>query len=108
MCQVYVDRGLEEFTCLIFWQNNTANISGDRNVTPVARENDTGDTKRLNERQKWILEEIGKGKEIRRSQVENKFSVSEKTAKRDFSELLRKGIIEFVRKPHPGYYRQKN
>ncbi|TET35103.1 MAG: DeoR family transcriptional regulator [Planctomycetota bacterium] len=40
-------------------------------------------------------------------QIEKRFGVSAETAKRDLSELTKRGIIEYVRKPHPGYYRQK-
>jgi hypothetical protein len=60
----------------------------------------------LNERQKWVLEEVRKGHGVQRKHVESRFDVSEKTAKRDFSELIKLELIEFVRKPHPGEYRE--
>lgn len=66
-----------------------------------------GDISDLNERQKWILEEAQKGGEVRRSRVEEKFGVSGKTAKRDFSELSDLGLVVFVRRPHPGHYVRK-
>jgi len=59
------------------------------------------------ERQKWIIEEARKGRMIYRRQVEERFRVSRKTANRDFSELVRHGHIQYVRKPHPGFYRYK-
>lgn len=37
--------------------------------------------------------------------VERRFAIGEKTAKRDLSELCRVGKIVFERKTSPGYYR---
>lgn len=59
----------------------------------------------LNERQHWILERLCDGVELRRADVENEFQIGLRTAKRDLSDLVKRGLIEFVRSPHPGYYR---
>lgn len=61
----------------------------------------------LNERQEWILEQTGEGREVTRRMLEDEFEVSDKTAKRDFQELVKRGLIEFVRTRHPGFYRRK-
>ncbi|TET34873.1 MAG: response regulator [Planctomycetota bacterium] len=69
--------------------------------------NAPGDIQDLNERQQWILEQTGKSNEVNRKRIEDKYNVSSKTAKRDFMKLVKLGLIEYVRKPHPGYYRGK-
>jgi len=58
----------------------------------------------LNGRQKWIVQQIEAGENVTRSQVEEKFGVSDKTAKRDLAQLVSKMMIQYVRKPHPGHY----
>ena len=58
-----------------------------------------------NERQAWILSELRRGVRLQRVMIENRFSVGEKTAKRDLAELTRRGIVEFVRVGRDGYYR---
>jgi len=60
---------------------------------------------RLNRRQKWALTEIQRGVCLQRKMLEERFRVTAKTAKRDFSELREWGRVEFVRSPSPGYYR---
>ena len=59
-----------------------------------------------NERQAWILTRIKGGASFTREEVERKFGVSDKTAKRDLGELIAAGQIEFVRAPAPGFYRK--
>lgn len=83
--------------------NDPSNVPGDKNVPSIVPSNVPG----LNERQRWIIEEVRKDHKVQRSQLVGKFNVSEKTAKRDFSELVKHGHIEYVRKPHPGFYRRK-
>jgi CheY-like chemotaxis protein len=61
----------------------------------------------LNQRQKWILSQLGEGVELTRHMVESQFRVTRKTAKRDFADLRRAGLTEFVRSPRPGHYRLK-
>ncbi|MFO0915205.1 MAG: response regulator [Pirellulales bacterium] len=57
-----------------------------------------------NERQIWILEQVGQGVQLERVMVERQFQVGDKTAKRDLSELVRRGHIEYVRNGRRGYY----
>ena len=59
----------------------------------------------LNERQHWALDQLRQTAKLCREQIENQFGVGEKTAKRDLSDLAKRGLIEFVRTPRPGYYR---
>lgn len=64
----------------------------------------TGDVP-LNERQDWILAQLENGAKLQRSDVETEFGVSDKTAKRDLTELVRRAKVSFERNPKPGYYR---
>ncbi|NLY02756.1 MAG: DeoR family transcriptional regulator [Rhodopirellula sp.] len=59
----------------------------------------------LNPRQEWILEQLKQGTEIQRVTVERQFGVGEKTAKRDLSELVEWGLIEYMRRGRKGSYR---
>ena len=59
----------------------------------------------LNPRQAWIVEQLRQGVEIRRVMVEREFDVGEKTAKRDLSELVQRGLIEYLRHGRNGCYR---
>lgn len=59
----------------------------------------------LNERQQWVLAELGRGSEVRRNDVEARFKCSTKTAKRDLVELREAGRIEWIESPRPGHYR---
>jgi len=61
----------------------------------------------LNDRQKWVLAQTGKSQEVTRARLEEVHEVSTKTAKRDLSDLVARGLIEYVRKPHPGFCRRK-
>ena len=84
--------------------DDTANDTADDTV------NDTADdtVAAINERQNWALAQVAKGAKLRRNILENKFDVSPVTAKRDFSELVKRGLLEYVRKPRPGFYQQKS
>lgn len=68
-------------------------------------ENDPGDTHGVNNRQRWILEQLRAGANLRRGDVEKQFECSPKTAKRDLSELRDRGLTAFEPKPAPGHYR---
>jgi CheY-like chemotaxis protein len=59
----------------------------------------------LNRRQEWILNELLNGAQIRRVHVERQLGVTEKTAKRDLTELVARGMIVYVRQGRDGYYR---
>lgn len=58
-----------------------------------------------NERQEWILEQLRRGDTVERVMVEREFDVAEKTAKRDLAELVRYGMIRYVRRGRMGHYR---
>ncbi|NOT02383.1 MAG: DeoR family transcriptional regulator [Phycisphaerales bacterium] len=59
----------------------------------------------LNDRQHWVLEQLRAGGKLQRQDIEKHFRVAEKTAKRDLSDLVSRGLIVFERTPPPGYYR---
>jgi predicted ArsR family transcriptional regulator len=61
----------------------------------------------LNERQHWALDQLRGGAKLERGQVEKQFRIVPKTAKRDLSDLVKRGLVEFVRTPRPGFYRLK-
>jgi len=54
------------------------------------------------ERQQWIVEELKKGRKLRRCDLEKQFGISMATAKRDFGDLVEK--IEFIGTGKAGYY----
>ncbi|HOX08900.1 MAG TPA: DNA-binding response regulator, partial [Planctomycetota bacterium] len=56
-------------------------------------------------RQEWALQRLRDGKTLCREDMEKEFDISERTAKRDLTELVNQDKIEFVKKPHPGQYR---
>ena len=57
-----------------------------------------------NHRQVWCLQQLWAGQILTRKMVEQQFSVTSKTAKRDLSELIRLQQVRFVRIPRPGHY----
>jgi hypothetical protein len=59
----------------------------------------------LSERQRWAIQELATGVQLQRVLLEQKFGVSDKTGKRDLSDLARRGKIEYVRRGRDGYYR---
>ncbi len=87
--------------------DDPANVPGDKAGVPAVPANAPGDMDGLNERQKWVLAQTGKGQDVTRARLEEKYDISAKTAKRDLSDLAARGRIEYVRKPHPGFYRRK-
>ena len=60
---------------------------------------------RLNPRQRWYLEALAAGKEVRAGDLRRRWDVSEKTARRDVAALKDCGMIEFVGPPKTGRYR---
>jgi hypothetical protein len=76
-------------------------VPGDKTHVPANVPVDTA-----NERQAWIMAETADSGTVTRREVEQRFGVSAKTAKRDLGELARQGRLEFVGKPPPGFYRR--
>lgn len=77
-----------------------AGVTGDISDVPAV-----GTALSLNERQQWALSEIGQGVRLKRSMLEARFDVSDRTAKRDLLELRRAGFIAWVREGSTGFYR---
>lgn len=88
---------------------NVAGTCGDRDMSdvPAPRPNvpATSPNVPLNNRQHWVLEQLRAGIELQRQDIEKHFRVTEKTAKRDLSDLVGRGLIAFERTPRPGHYR---
>lgn len=88
----------------------TATIDEELNLAPSPRES-RGHAHRdsvgvpLNPRQMWVLEQLESGCPLQRHQIEVVFRVHSKTAKRDLAEMVRLGLIEYVRSGQGGYYR---
>jgi hypothetical protein len=59
----------------------------------------------LNPRQRWYLEALAEGRDVRASDLQRRWDVSEKTARRDVAALKERGIIEFVGAHRTGRYR---
>jgi len=59
----------------------------------------------LNQRQRWILEQLEECVLLQRFMVEQQFGIGEKTAKRDLSELVQLGQIKYERQGRDGCYR---
>ena len=53
-------------------------------------------------RRRWFVDELKKGRKLRRSDLENRFGISIATAKRDIADL--DADIEFVGTGKAGYY----
>ena len=62
----------------------------------------------VNNRQKWFLNQIGKGVQVSSSELSAQWDISQKTAKRDIADLKQKGLIEFSGASKNGYYRLKS
>lgn len=82
---------------------------GDRDMSdvPAPRPNvpATSANVPLNDRQHWVLEQLRAAVKLQRQDIERRFRMTEKTAKRDLSDLVGRGLIAFERTPRPGYYR---
>lgn len=70
--------------------------------TPVTTATPTGTP--LSDRQFWTIDQLRGGAKLQRVDLEKQFHVTSKTAKRDLADLLKRGLIVFVRKPRPGHY----
>ncbi len=58
----------------------------------------------LNSRQKWVIAQIRKGTQVRVNMMVTQFGCSQKTAKRDLSDLKDKQLVRFVGSPRTGHY----
>ena len=67
---------------------------------PTAEAKDEGDGPV--ERQEWIVEELKKGRRLRRCDLENQFGISTATAKRDFGDLAER--VKFIGNGKAGHY----
>jgi len=66
---------------------------------------ENGLTNAENGRQRWILEQLDKGTEIRCSTVADQFQCSPTTVKRDLARLRKRGLIRFDGPTKTGFYR---
>jgi CheY-like chemotaxis protein len=60
---------------------------------------------RTGKRQAWVLDQLRAGRQLRRTDLEHEFSVQHKTAKRVLNDLVKDGLVEYVRQGQDGYYR---
>lgn len=70
----------------------------------AVRDSADGDGEPLSDRQHWILDQLRDGVKLTREMVEKNSSIGVRQAKRELIGLTKRGMIEFVRKPRPGYY----
>ena len=61
----------------------------------------------INERQEWALEQLRAGNVLRIGHLMKQFPRSKTTAKRDLTDLRRRGLIEFEGSPRTGSWRLK-
>lgn len=58
----------------------------------------------LTDRQHWILAQLRGDVKLTRAMVEKHGDIGTRQAKRELAGLSKRGLIEFLRKPRPGYY----
>lgn len=58
----------------------------------------------LNSRQNWFMVQLSQGHEIRPAHITEHWHVSLRTAKRDLSDLVAKGMITYLGHPKRGRY----
>lgn len=61
----------------------------------------------LNPRQRWFIAALEAGRSVTALDLARRWSVSEKTARRDIAALRRRGVIEFVGSFRQGRYRMR-
>jgi len=59
----------------------------------------------VNERQKWFIEQLAAGCDVKAADISEYFKVVTMTAKRDISALRALGVIDFIGAPKTGHYR---
>ena len=79
-------------------ENDRINDAVKDPVTPVAEDG-------VNPRQRWYLEALAAGRKVRAADLQHRWHVSEKTARRDLAALKMFGMIEFVGPFRTGRYR---
>lgn len=62
----------------------------------------------LNRRQRWYLDALASGVRVRAVDLQHRWRVSEKTARRDAAALKARGMIEFIGSSRTGRYRLNN
>ncbi len=64
--------------------------------------------RRSQTRRAWVLVQLRAGRRLRRTDLEDEFAVQHKTAKRVLNDLVKDGLVEYVRQGQDGYYRLRN
>jgi predicted ArsR family transcriptional regulator len=54
------------------------------------------------------MEQLAAGKQVRAADIAERWRVTEKSAKRDISDLKARKVVEFVGAPKNGFYRVKS
>lgn len=83
---------------------DTAGCSSNVPGGPLGVPADIPTSPNLNQRQRWIIDQLKQGIALQRVMVEREFGVGEKTAKRDLSELVQRKMIEYQRIRREGAY----
>ncbi len=87
--------------------DETGTLSGDGSPQSLPARQCAPSEAEFSERQQWVLSQLTAARQITRQDLEQQFGISERTAKRELSELCEVGIIEFDRSEQPGRYRLK-
>lgn len=82
--------------------NDTVNDPINDRINAPVDPSSSGD---LNPRQRWYLETLVAGQDVRAVDIRRCWGVSQKTAQRDVAGLRERGLIEFVGSPKAGRYR---
>ena len=59
-----------------------------------------------NSRQRWIIEQLNSGIELRKADIIDHFDCSASTAQRDLRDLRKRGMIQFVGPAKTGYWKK--
>ena len=86
--------------------NDPVNRPDDPVNGPNEPQNDT-DHDPVNPRQRWILDQLQTGSELRIGQVIKHFECSTTSAKRDLADLRRRGLIAFEGPPRTGAWKRR-
>jgi hypothetical protein len=83
-------------------QNDPKN---DRNRDPDHDRETSRSSAGMNSRQSWFLEALRSGRQVGVAELEERWGISKKTARRDIAALMARGVIEFVGSRRSGTYR---